>query len=588
MIYESVICGGAIYLVLLACNIFAEANYQPCTAPIAQDVCIKAISDNYLPCLLKIAEKWFKKDATITYISNNARVKILTKYPYYSVSHEGLYENNLKYNNYVIYCNDSQTIKQTTLMLKQKKVLKSKSKFIFLVNHRYENVKEIFEALWNLDVYNQIIIIVEDSKILYANPYQRDNQCGKVVEYWESIPCKEFQIKNDYDYTKCNLTLEVFTKIYREPFTTEHISSQKAGLFVSILQLIMNKLSINISYSMDPYDEKEIYYINKDSKSSLKIMCGSILNKTADTRTGFIQIISEMYEYFEVTRYLFFSHCLWLVPKPSLLSNIKILSHAFSNHIWMCVIFTFVTLSIVYWTLNKLTITESIFQIYEISMHQITFNARPTHIKIFLLSTTLFCMHLVSFYQARLSSMLTSPGYEAGINSFEELIDSNLSIVMHKLEKLQLVNFTFRGVNLHDRIISQGVGTDYIDKLERMIAHKNFSAKTHELLFKVVPFRDMLKPIGSEGLFPLMPVYLFRRGHPLFQIIDAYMLRVHELGFYNYWVSKFINNTINAEAGLAVKLQFEHVQGAFIILIVGLGVGFCVFVCEIIVFKIMK
>lgn len=100
----------------------------------------------------------------------------------------------------------------------------------------------------------------------------------------------------------------------------------------------------------------------------------------------------------------------------------------------------------------------------------------------------------------------------------------------------------------------------------------------------------------SDDVVIYSAAMMFRRFHPLLPIINEKIRAIAESGFLNQWQkdSKRAGKKIKVKEGdkshgsVQMKLRLEHVEGAFLIMLIGLGIAFTVFLSELMICWLVK
>lgn len=195
-------------------------------------------------------------------------------------------------------------------------------------------------------------------------------------------------------------------------------------------------------------------------------------------------------------------------------------------------------------------------------------------------------MHLNSFFQGNLRSLLTNPGYEPSTSNVEELRRSDVLSVMtfvnHK-RRIEAINDSIsRKLYEKTNLIKHGNVTAMF---EFMIKYKNVSLTSFKNIYNYLEeYKSKVKIIGNEYLLNMEASYVMRKGHPLLPNIDYIIQLMKESGVQKKWLSDMVTRKFDAHHKdyEDVVLKFKHLQAAFYCLEIGLMISMVVFIFEVI------
>jgi hypothetical protein len=205
----------------------------------------------------------------------------------------------------------------------------------------------------------------------------------------------------------------------------------------------------------------------------------------------------------------------------------------------------------------------------------------------------MFCLAFNTVFQAFVITFLINPGHEHQIENIEELLNSGLPYGFDP-QNDRSVNAT--GDTLLMTILQHRMScSPYAKCIEWVAYHRNFSTLSTD---SVVDFLVATQYVDNQGT-PLLcllrdeyfscPVVMhMAKGHPLFRSVNTIVGRVMESGLFSKWTRVFYDTlklnkgviSIRSSVDEYYNLTLEHMQSAFWILCLGLGLGTVAFVAE--------
>jgi hypothetical protein len=214
--------------------------------------------------------------------------------------------------------------------------------------------------------------------------------------------------------------------------------------------------------------------------------------------------------------------------------------------------------------------------------------------RVIFLTWLMYCLAVNTVFQAFLTTFLIHPGHEHQIETVEELLSSGLPYGFDPQDD-EIVNNT--GDSLLMTILEHRVPcSPHFKCIEWVAKHRNFSSLSTDY---VVNYLVATKYIDNEGA-PLLcllreeyfscPIVMhMKKGHPLFKSLNTIVGRVMESGIFNKWTREFYDTLKLKKGAISIRslmneyynLNLEHMQSAFWILCLGLGLGTIAFVAEL-------
>lgn len=125
----------------------------------------------------------------------------------------------------------------------------------------------------------------------------------------------------------------IFTKLYDYPFLYKNQQNDTRGLLLEPLKLFGNKVKCTFEFVDDVYDLQGLYGKNTNS---------SLFEELKDMQPADIIIATpvrfiEEYDYCKHTDIILYNTYFWVVPKPGLMLNIKVIASVFENETWILI-----------------------------------------------------------------------------------------------------------------------------------------------------------------------------------------------------------------------------------------------------------
>lgn len=205
---------------------------------------------------------------------------------------------------------------------------------------------------------------------------------------------------------------------------------------------------------------------------------------------------------------------------------------------------------------------------------------QPTSVssKIIFLSWVIYMLHISAVYTSMQLIYLYKPKYERPIRTIDEVKRSGLTVccvptfipIAHSISK---ENF-----NITDTIIPC---VDIAASANRMLRQKDIIVLDPEDHFEGFIRGSKVNKVDEVVLVYYVGVYT-QKGSPYKSILTRAQIIAYETGLHNKWRRDAIQPMLlkKGNAVKVTKLNFNKLQGAFIILICGLGISAITFVFE--------
>ena len=230
------------------------------------------------------------------------------------------------------------------------------------------------------------------------------------------------------------------------------------------------------------------------------------------------------------------------------------------------------------------------------------------HVRLFFVLWVYYCLLIYTAYQSSLISVLTHPRFEPHVDTVEKLLTSDMPFGYITPIKRWYNNSEDAASKT---ILKNGIECHSLDDcLKRIISTQDFAVcggGLHTLYLsyqeryfysegpKFIPFKD-----DVVSYFPSM---FFHFGSPLLESFNRIIFRLVESGMVQkFWEDIQLGHVTQKEQGVhedreddaegresdVVVLTVDHLQGAFILLLLGLACGLILFIIELLCFSFRK
>lgn len=231
----------------------------------------------------------------------------------------------------------------------------------------------------------------------------------------------------------------------------------------------------------------------------------------------------------------------------------------------------------------------------------IPINPKPWSLRLFIAFWLLYILVMSTAYQASLWSFMTIPWQVHNIRSLQDLLDSNLEIkgaqqMLNILSSIKSNNENVKTMIKKLQVLPVSDFKDVIRNIETQRDFAVFGEKRHLSSYS----KDMNKIFDKDRVYfvdgclmqSLMTLLLFPRGSPLYEPINTVLIHLIQNGLVQKFSAfpsddvefELVRETINHETGIpkqSEQMTIAQCRGIFFILIMGYGISFVAFVCEI-------
>ncbi|KAJ9593678.1 hypothetical protein L9F63_014773 [Diploptera punctata] len=499
------------------------------------------------------------------------------------------YETFIKFQYYIIFLQSTEYDNNSLNILNEQMIKLQNSltwnyRGLFIIISESQNISmeelsyQIFEELWKYYSITDVILLT--SNINYTQIVNAKTSKNKLYLVWEiyipnmicdkiqnstlvdkciSIGNSDITPRNDYrnylndskTFSGCNARLISFLL----PPVTMSVknSSEFKGYEVDAVLLILQKLNMSVNFKLlkrkyveDNYLNQYIYTFQELNPSSFDIAIGGLPFNAyynpfqAESTIPYITLKIK-----------------WIVPCPEHLSRWIAFIKIYSLPVWICIISSIVLTSITMKFLagntqlklvreysNYMTIASCLYNVFAITIgNSVSKMPRSKHVKL-LFGLLIWCFFgLTMIYQTFFTGFLMNPGYEEGIRSVEDLIDSGIKIgFIGRIEGSEFSDPIFQ--IMKERTIKCN---SFYKCLEMVVKFRNcatISDGFHVEYFKIrLSYFDRQLPICSlENEIMQFSVSTYMgRGNPILNIFNIMIRRLFEAGLYSKWWEELLS-----------------------------------------------
>ncbi|KAK9880192.1 hypothetical protein WA026_010063 [Henosepilachna vigintioctopunctata] len=408
---------------------------------------------------------------------------------------------------------------------------------------------------------------------LYRNGIFRRNgadmvfvgKCGAELEEYNNF----YEVKIPRKGEKHEITVSYFEELNRS--YREYVNFSRPGLEIEIIDTILEHLNINHDFIPIKFSE-----LNKFGKMEDFLICGCQLR-----------------DYFtnDQTASYLLNTLKWMIPVPEKIERWRYILLVFSPVCWILFISALLSILVAFF-LTKYTDLYSdkisilhIFYVIFLGRTKL-FRKKYISLDIFIFCTVFLSVMLNYLFCSKLTYLLNGISYEKGIETIEDIVKDQLTVVYFTDRVKELVKDLPEFRNYPDHLLVPWPNyTQYWgnipDHNHRVILE---SAEVFRLQKWYINSRT-----GLNYLKELEPPYqtyfvgaIFKKAHPFFNYFNRHVLYFIESGLSrkieeHYEAPKWEQPTMEPTQ----KLSMEHVQAPLMILAVGLMLSLLVFFFEL-------
>lgn len=526
-----------------------------------------------------------------------------------------------KSDEYIIQLRDADEFEYLLESLMKMNSWNPHAKFIVITTTIFQNTKKIiefiFQKLWTKKVLNAVVMLPRNATdsildIFSWYPYFRGN-CGNSFSRAFIInKCNKgyletgnllFPEKIPRDMNNCPVYARAviwppYVILSENKLIDGKYVNLKKGIEILILNTVAKVANFNVLYTVSNLNQDwGVLHKNGTATGMMK----SVLDGEADIGVGAIASLGLRHYYFDPSVSYIWESVTWCVPHAMPIPKWKCLIRIFTPLLWLSILVAYFIVTIFTWWISNLEINESTSYTRKQSVFQNTLSMllgltvktlpRMTKIRLLVIFWVIASLHLNAAFTSSLIRELTEPSYEEQISNINELKTLGFEFgVVPPTSRF----FRYEGKYYYTEISSWTSCTDVKMCLDRTAQKRNFAVGIPRMYMQYASHKYVTKN-GRMLLYWLKsdiasyPVeMIMTKGFPLLKRINNIISRIKEAGLIAKWQYDFLEK---ADDNLTLPISYDdtqeiiltqiHLEGAFILLIIGLIFAAVVFICEI-------
>lgn len=539
-------------------------------------------------CKNEIINKLFKYN-NILYLTNNAQME-MTEHPKIIVATSRKMLIIQKHSSWNYFNNIIQADDESDFVLRMdyfrnstlwEPKLTPRRYFVIFIN-KLRNITLVLNYA-KRHFITQIIVINYLTNATF-NWYKPTNYCTALQYKTELSSCDDLNNLN-YDATSKLLhgcRINVVTGGMLLHYNYAGFANEKYGILVRPLAFLTKTFEWNVTFIEPSPDEQRKYARNLHKDLNGYDLFIAALYRDEETITDF-----------ELSDIVLFDTYIWLMRKPKRKSNVKILISVYEISAWIGIACTLIIVTAINWSIdqieyNRNDILRSFLDAFRLTIgSSVKKLTQLTHFRVYVILYIVYSFHINYVYQGKLSALLTSINYEERIQNVEQLAASNLVRAIPATTRILLLNSRY----LFARQVAQK-SRDHFNNLtlsdaELVLTNDNLALLTRRYKSAAKDIQK-LDFIADTLTKKLEMSYVFPNGSFYIPFVNIAIQIAREHGFLIKWIKDVNVHYKQPKLNVHVVLTFEHLQGAFILLITGLVIALFMFLCEICSFNFKK
>ncbi|KAF5284886.1 hypothetical protein FQR65_LT13378 [Abscondita terminalis] len=291
---------------------------------------------------------------------------------------------------------------------------------------------------------------------------------------------------------------------------------------------------------------------------------------------------------------------MWAVPKPKRIPLIKVISLIFKKTVWATIIICFIVTAIFWWLIvkyskqsveDRCTFSTILINTWGLTLLGFVNRAPVLWTTRFLVITYIICfIHIQAVLNSKIVEVLTVPQYERGIRNLEELLESDLPIIVHP--KIKTLVFGNNSIEMDLRykkiqqLLSRFESIQDIKKVLMDCIGKSkcaafFTGEEQYLTDSVLKISNLIYDNSLTGNFDT--VLCYPSGSYISITFDKMLEAFFESGIMNDFTKKLeMGKSKIVSTNAKTPLTISNIYIVFIFLGIGFIVSAICFICEIV------
>ena len=500
------------------------------------------------------------------------------------------------------------------------------------VSEEHKLITRILGELWEKDVVNSIVLAHNmDADTSRATvdihtwfPFTEDHCRGpadRTVILDQCVVNSECQfVKNAKlfpdkmsNFHGCVLRASTFQY---EPFIMSKdkkdskVTQYSEGVEIKVLQTIASQLNFTVQYLPEPQNKSHQLHLAYEDVSRKKSDVGfSAAPHTHDAigkrdhTIGYVKCAVK-----------------WFGPLPKPIPHWKGLVILFTPLMWLLVLIVYLIASIIFCSLANVhrSVNEHVSYrnpvacfLHTLSLllgHAVFVRPHSWYLRLFFVVWIYCCLLINTAYQSSLISVLTHPRFEPPVDTVKKLLQSQMPYGY-----VTRMKSWYNGAEdaASKTILEKGIECPSLDDcLKRIISTQDFAVCGGGVQILYLSYQKIYSHSEGPTFIPFkdevvsfLASMFFHSGSPLLESFNRIIYRLVESGMvHKFWEDIKLKNIGQKEKGThedrdedpeeggsdVVVLNVDHLQGAFILLLLGLACGLTVFIIELLCFSLRK
>jgi hypothetical protein len=499
-----------------------------------------------------------------------------------------------KFGSYVIITTGQKNMEEQVDRLTDSALWSNEARFIVVVTVCETTpqllVLNLMRELWdNTKVLNILVMVQVNSALhLYTSfPYRSDKHCELITDVvllstWTvegggklSTNATLFPDKYPRTFHGCSVVVSTpYSKIVEDVYISEFI----------------RRVNISVKYKSDRPTGMSVS--NRIISAVEEVLLG-----TSDIAVGGIPLVKEInaildpsFSYHEI-RYT------WYVPCARPLSRLQRISHIFSLSLWVAVFVAVILVAVAIWcfasrsleTHTYTNISSDLYNVWAVAMGVcVTRMPRTYRLRLVLFPWICYCFSMSIIFQTFFTSYLVDPGFDIQIRTLEELLESGLKFGFRSDFEAY---YQQSNCGVHQELIHRNEKCDPPSVcVQRIIDTRNYATLGEsfgiEKYLKTVNNSNYVCAMNDVDAYPVKVVAYFSKGSIFFRAFNKALVSSVETGLIMKALKSKLSPTLDDDVEEFFVFTLSHLSIAFYLILLGLGVSFVSFFCEVIYRKL--
>ncbi|CAG9805378.1 unnamed protein product [Chironomus riparius] len=468
---------------------------------------------------------------------------------------------------------------------------------IILINGAISNVHEIFDHFWTNNLFNVMALmnLNQTTVLLNFEPYKDPQKCGdtspKIINTFNfgKFVAPIVLKKRFYNMNQCPITVTTLSDavaVLKEPRLDGTFSLR--GHEINFIKTIANMLNFTLNLKFrDGISQWGIIYEN----GTCTLGFADLKSKKTDILMGNMYLKESRLKYFGNSM-PYMNYPLFFVLSPEdKLSWIEKLSSPFKIEIWIVLLLMFLFGIIVISVLNLkyklLTVYVYGKGVNNAALNMIgVFLSQPLPIlpnlnfpRFILMMFMILSLVIRSIYQGSLYKFLQSDGRHKEPQTIAELLEKDYTFIMSESNYDFVIKY-HKKMYINSKTVEEHDGMN-LDKFATLYKRTASFASKLELMQYSLTHENFPYKICNEHFFTVNVVLYYNKNFFLKRTIDEAIRKILNHGLLIHWMREFDRtDKWRFKDRKPSVMTFDHLSGAFYLLLIGNVCGLIVFLVE--------